>query len=787
MKINVSPKARKLLVGLLPLLGILCCLLFFYRAFLAGKVFGWHDDLFQFYPGANYFARSIESGVFPFWLPNLRCGMPFYSDVQMGLFYPLKWLLVLFVNHGELSQQAYQVYLVFQYFIGGTLFYALMRMHKSCKAAAASGAVVYCFSGFSALHIIFFASVEVMFWLPLVLISIKYYFVKKSFQRVLLISLAVLMMFLPGFPQITLYVSYFSIAYWVILSFLDALDKKKSKAGIAIGLLRELGIVASVFSLALVMGAALFLPAFENWQLSARSTYGYDMVADTSMPFYYVVNMFFPNFTGMVKPVGDAVQYWGFNRDSIGFETYNTAYWHYWDLSCYAGQIGIVALLYSVVFIRSFWRSPLRLTCTLGALFALWFMLGRYGGLFKVLYEVLPGISVFRGPGRMSCVLNASQAVLAVYFVNDLVRGENLQKIRRFISVVLGLYILFLIAFLLFGKQACKAYENAGFFNFSIHQILVSLGFLGVIVATAFLAGRERFKRYQGVVFVVLFVSVFCDLYAAHGNFHKGHKKASDFFGDRGGLITELQAYQKQNGICRFGQVFDGRINENVILPRNVGLMQEIEVPEGYVLFSLSSIRRVRENLPEEMMRDLLNIGLLFEESPEGGAIWVRQPFFPRAAFYSKVAIFDSRDELFEAVRSKAVDYNVEVAVLRSDINAKLFADCKDEGRAPCSIQKTDNNNWKVSFRSEQAGILFVSQAYYPGWHALDRNGIEYNVIETFGGLTGIVIPEAYAGEITLSFFPAIFMKGLAISIGSISLITVICIYLLVFRKKNSS
>ena len=787
MKLNLSSKSMTRLIAMIPILGILFCLLYYYHAFLTGQVFGWDDDLYQFYPGANYFATSIADGNFPFWLPGLRCGMPFYSDVQMGVFYPLKWLLVLFVNHGELSQQAYQVYLVFQYFIGGTLFYALMRMHKTDKAAAATGTLVYCFSGFSALHIIFFSSVEVMFWLPLVLIAIKYYFIKKSFQRVLLISLAVLMMFLPGFPQITLYASYFSIADWVILSFFDALERKKTARGIALGLLREAGIIVFVFFLAIVMGAALFLPAFENWQLSVRSMYGYDMVADTSMPFYYVVNMFFPNFTGMMKPVGDAVQYWGFNRDSIGFQTYNTAYWHYWDLSCYAGQIGIVALLYSVVFIRSFWRSPLRLTCTLGALFALWFMLGRYGGLFRILYEVLPGISVFRGPGRMSCVLNASQAVLAVYFVSDLVRGENLQKIRRFISIVLGLYILFLIAFLLFGKQACKAYENADVFNFSIHQILVSLGFLGVIMATAFLTGRKRLKRYQGMVFVALFVSVFFDLYAAHGNFHKGKKEASDFFADRGGLITQLQAYQEQNGICRFGQVLDGRINENMILPRNIGLMQEIEVPEGYVLFSLSSISRVRRNLPEEMMRDLLNIGLLFEESPEGGSVHVRQPFPPRASFYSKVAIFDSRDKLFEAVASKAVDYKEEVAVLRSDIDAELFIDFKDRGRTPSFVRKIDNNKWKVSFHSEQAGILFISQAYYPGWHALDQNGIEYNVIETFGGLTGIVIPEACSGEITLRFFPSIFLKGLAISVGSISLITVICIYLLVFRKKKSS
>lgn len=780
-------KTKNVLSILLPLTGILICLLWFYWDFITGKVFGWDDDLYVFYPGANYFARSIADGVFPFWLPGLRCGMPFYSDIQMGLFYPLKWLLVLFVKDGELPQQAYQCYLVFQYMVGGFLFFGLMRLHKSPRAAAAIGSLVYCFSGFTALHIIFFASIEVMVWLPLVLMAIKFYFNQKSLFRLLLISLAVLMTFLPGFPQVTLYVSYFSIAYWLVLAVHEAQDKGATWKGVLVGAIREMAIAAGVFLLAIAMGAIAFLPGFENWQQSSRATYGYDKVADTSMPFYYMVNMFFPNFTGTMKPVGDAVQYWGFNKDTLGFEMYKTAYWHFWDLSCYAGQIGIIALLYSLVFIRSFLKMPFRLVCTLAAVFALWFMLGRYGGLFKVLYEILPGISAFRGPGRMSCVLNASQAVLAAYFVADLIRGENLPRMRKFLLVILGGYLAFLVIFLIGGKEWAPPFGNAKIFAYSVRQVLVGTGFTASIVAVSFLVGRKPLEKFKGVIFSVLFLSVFLDLYSAHGSFFKGEQKASDYYAGGGNLIAQLQGFNKQNGLYRFGQVNNGRLHEMVALPRNTGFIHDLELPEGYNLFMLSSVARVRRSLPEETVRDLLNIGVIAERTPKGVEMKVRGSLFPRASLYRTATAFETYDELFDAVSASGFDYKENIALLQADIDDEVLGRLQDGGRTPCKVRKVNNNEWRIAHPSGDAGILFFSQAHYPGWKAFGQDGQEFDVIEVFGGLTGIVIPGAGSQEITLSFSPDLFVKGAIISTVIILVVLGVLVFLFVRGKKCST
>jgi hypothetical protein len=50
-------------------------LVLFYWGFLSGRYFIWDDTLKEFYPGVNYFAKSIQAGRFPLWFPGVRDGM----------------------------------------------------------------------------------------------------------------------------------------------------------------------------------------------------------------------------------------------------------------------------------------------------------------------------------------------------------------------------------------------------------------------------------------------------------------------------------------------------------------------------------------------------------------------------------------------------------------------------------------------------------------------------------------------------------------------------------------
>lgn len=752
-----------------PSVALALFLVVFYYKFITGKVFGGDDLLYQFFPGAQFFAKSIASGVFPYWLPGQQCGMPFYSDVQMGVFYPLKWLLVLFVRGGELSQTVYQNYLVFQYLIGGTCFYALMRRHKTSQPAALIGALVFLFSGFSALHVIFFASVEVYLWLPLVLISIHYFIEKRSFDRLLLISFAVLLMILPGFPQVTLYLSYLAVAYWLVMGVTTRFEQGKRGCKLCSGVLVDLALIVFVYFFAALMGAASLLPAFENWKLSHRAEYGYDEIADTSVPFYYLVHLFFPNVTGIVNASGDAVPFWGFNRDTIGFQRYNTAYWHYWDMGIYAGQVGIAAFLYAGVRIRLCLKEKGRLLALLGAVLSLWFMLGRYGGLFEFLYNYMPGVDMFRGPGRMSCVFHVAVAMLSAFMIQDLFDAQRRRFLRWFLAGLTGLYVVACCVFVVKGAAICSAYENQKIFQYSLKSILTALGVLGGITGLVFLLDLKRSAIWRGSLAAGLALLCFFDLYAAHNHFHQGHVKSADYFSDKNELIARLGRIREQVGPFRFAQVRNGQINESVVLPRNISFFHdEMEVPEGYVLFNLSAYKKMRTKLDYQTQLDLLNIGVVAEANGRQVSVRAVQPFFPRVRFYEDYAFFDSNETALDAVADKKIDYKQTIALLESD--RFVAAPVSGGADATVSIKKLNNNAWTISYDAVGPGVIFVSQVYYPGWVAEADNGGELEVVEAFGGLTGIVLPEAGTGRIRFQFKPASFRVGLWISSVSIGL-----------------
>src|SRR4028118_641220 len=83
-------------------LGLLALLTggFFWRV-LTESIFmpaGGGDLTSLYFPGYVYAAQQIKMGTLPLWNPHLFSGMPFAADMQMGLFYPLNWILYLFFN-----------------------------------------------------------------------------------------------------------------------------------------------------------------------------------------------------------------------------------------------------------------------------------------------------------------------------------------------------------------------------------------------------------------------------------------------------------------------------------------------------------------------------------------------------------------------------------------------------------------------------------------------------------------------------------------------------------------
>ena len=151
----------------LALAGLVAAVVGYYFDYLTGKAFIWEDMVLWYYPALNYFCTAVASGRFPFWLPGLLNGMPLYTDFQTAVYYPFRWLLVLFVRDGALPVVVYQWYVVLHIIFGGVMMAGYLKSHRLGPLACWAGSVVFCLAGFPALHIIHNPMVKVYAWLPL--------------------------------------------------------------------------------------------------------------------------------------------------------------------------------------------------------------------------------------------------------------------------------------------------------------------------------------------------------------------------------------------------------------------------------------------------------------------------------------------------------------------------------------------------------------------------------------------------------------------------------------------
>src|SRR5205085_4170314 len=84
---------------------------FFWRPLTQSQIWmpaGGGDFASFYFPTYAYVAAQIKSGTIPLWNPHLFGGMPLAADVQTAMFYPLNWILFLFVkvdlnNYGALE------------------------------------------------------------------------------------------------------------------------------------------------------------------------------------------------------------------------------------------------------------------------------------------------------------------------------------------------------------------------------------------------------------------------------------------------------------------------------------------------------------------------------------------------------------------------------------------------------------------------------------------------------------------------------------------------------------
>ena len=112
---------------------------FFWRVLTEAGVMmptGGGDIASFYYPTYAYAAEEIKHGSLPLWNPYIFRGMPLAADVQSGLFYPINWVLYLFV---DVDYGSLEWLLIFHYWLAAAFMYLFLRDLRLGRAAALGG------------------------------------------------------------------------------------------------------------------------------------------------------------------------------------------------------------------------------------------------------------------------------------------------------------------------------------------------------------------------------------------------------------------------------------------------------------------------------------------------------------------------------------------------------------------------------------------------------------------------------------------------------------------------
>jgi hypothetical protein len=371
---------------------------------LSGKVAIPYDAKSSFYPQLAFLARSFASGQSPFWTPNVFTGWPQIADPQSLIFSPLHVLVaVLDPSPSPWLADVVAFALLYAGGFGVLLFFRDRGWHLGGALVAA---LAFSFGGSAASRIQHVGQIESLAFLPLALWMLARALQRSSALAGVGAGLFAVLVAL-GRDQVSL-IALYVLAGYVLWHWFDgagwrariAASLKPLAAGAVVGAL----IVAVPVTLTALLAAA-----------SNRPEIGFEFAGRGSLHPAHLLMLAFADVFGASD---FQREFWG----PPGFP------WHerfgQTDLfiaqnagQIYSGALVLVAVLGLGAIRGQLWARDIRFF-SVAALLTLLYALGRYTPAFRLMYEMLPGVSLYRRPADATFVFGALIAIAAGYLVH---------------------------------------------------------------------------------------------------------------------------------------------------------------------------------------------------------------------------------------------------------------------------------------------------------------------------------------------------------------------------------
>ncbi len=367
-------------------------LLFYYRLWLPDLVLIKQDAYRFFPPLKRYMMERLSAGELPQWFPYESLGRPFLGIPGTGVFHPFTLLYVLLP-----AADAYRLSVLLSCLLGALGAYALGRQLGFSRTGATFAGLAFSCSGYVASlteNVVYLYSACL---LPLFCASLRMALLERAAW---IAAPAVLWatVFLNGDIQTGYYYGFVALLVAVLQGW--SVDKQAGLRLLGVGALA--GLLAAI---QLAPAAALFLESHRanaaqfHREAMDWSTHPLRLLSMVAAPpassddEILVAHYFFGGRPPEETPVG------------------------YWAESLYMG-IPVVGLACLGLWRRRDLKGP-----AVVAGVALLLALGKYGGLYELLYQFLPLWSAFRFPEKLMAIVSCMVALLAGAGFDELRKG----------------------------------------------------------------------------------------------------------------------------------------------------------------------------------------------------------------------------------------------------------------------------------------------------------------------------------------------------------------------------
>lgn len=688
-----------------------------------------HSDLLaEHLPAKRFLVRSWqETGELPLWCPYQFGGMPFVHDVQVGIFYPPYWPLLLLPERHVGAALSWLI--VLHVILAGWLAYAYARSRGLGQTAALVTGLGYEFAGKTLLHLLAAGQVILLglAWLPLVLLLLERALRQSSLGWATLAGSVWALLFLGTGPQWAFYASLFT-AIWT----LGAALAKESSPLRALGGWVILGAWAVLVGLGL--SAVQLLPTLEAATQATRSTEG--EAADR-------IPVAWQPLTRLIGRSDEAS----------------------WEDRGGVGALWLAAAALAPLLSRGRVRYETAI-CLL--LFA--FALGAVPGL-----QALPGFRLFRYPGRILIVAAFPLAFLAGVATQSLAEKESSSgKSRRpwmlrawvaLLIVELGFWTRGLIAVRpeseLFEPAACVRWliERGEGNGRVMDQSVTDEAGLSPLGAGAPLALTERLEALSG-----------CNPLDV-----LRYKEYLQFLGGTDGPLRPFQS------TFTFPVMGDYPVTEKrlldllgvryLLLPTDPGLRREanrkLTCESGWRTIGVDSHPRAY-CLIQGGMQELPSFTLL--ENVD---------VFPRAFVVAEARPLPERKEVLEALRQ--VDFRRTVFL--EDWRGEDAYELDSPSFRPVSITSYQPNRVVLDAGGGTGGWLVLADVWYPGWRCT-IDGVPAEVRRGNFLFRAVRLSEG-TREVVFTFAPDSYRRGRITSLISLGIVGLVSLVGLLPRRRK--